>query len=187
MSEDLLDDLLGLEDGFYQEGYVLGHADGVHAGLVEGKLFGIEKGSEKAHELGMLSGRAQVWARRVPESISGSVSEINKHHGRSLADQPGLASVSELPPISKNLRLKKHIESLKTTTDSSTLSTSNSDDSVADFDERLQRAIAKAKVIANIVSEPVYVDEMPARGDAGKTNPQGHVSIEDASNLSARH
>ncbi len=187
MSADPLDDLLGLEDVFYQEGYDLGNVDGIHAGLVEGKLFGIEQSFEKALELGRLSGRAQVWAQRVPGSTSEPCGNISKHHGSNPSDPPAVASVSELPPLSKNVRLANHIESLKTTTNSSTLSTSNSDEAVADYDERLHRAKAKAKVIANIATEPLQVDGLASGGLLGKIDSQGYRSIEDASNLSARH
>ena len=64
MSTDPFDDLLDLENEYYQEGYDAGVADSTYAGMIEGKVFGIEKGYEKALELGKLQGRARVWQRR---------------------------------------------------------------------------------------------------------------------------
>src|SRR5271163_3634496 len=70
MDDDVLDDLLSPEENFYRDGYELGQADGTHAGHVEGKLFGIEKGYEKALEMGRLAGRAAVWTIRAGKDQS---------------------------------------------------------------------------------------------------------------------
>jgi hypothetical protein len=190
MNEDSLDGLLNLEDNYYQEGYDLGGADGAHAGLVEGKLFGVEKGFEKAVSMGRLSGRTEVWRRRfqsstVPSSQpaqspspSGQNISVQQAPVGSASHTSAVMSAHDLPPLSANARLAKHIENLLTTTDSASLSSKNSDQAVADFDERLTRATAKAKVITNIIAEPLHVED---------TVNQGHRSIEESGSLSARH
>jgi len=190
MDENSLDNLLNLEDNYYQEGYGLGKADGAHAGLVEGKLFGIEKGFEKALSLGRLSGRAEVWRRRF-QSLKSSPSrpaQVLSPSNRGIpVQQAEIASAlgespvicaSELPPLSANTRLGKHIENLSSTADSASLSSRNSDEAVAEYDERLVKAMAKAKVITNIIAEPLHVQDAANKGQR---------SIEESGDLSARH
>ena len=190
MSDDPLDDLLNLEENYYREGYDLGQADGAHAGLVEGKLFGVEKGFEKAMSIGRLSGRADVWLRRVRPSKTSSVqaAHVSGPSNPGIFNQqaqPGPStdlakamSVQDLPPLPANARLGKHIENLLATTDSAYFSSTNSDEAVAEFDERLAKAMAKAKVITNIIAEPLHVED-----DVSK----GYRSIEESGSLSARH
>ena len=190
MAEESLDDLLNLEESYYQEGYDLGEADGAHAGLVEGKLFGVEKGFEKAMSMGRLSGRADVWGLRLQSSRaspsqltelrSSSNQEISVRHeqvGPPLETSAAMA-VKGLPPLSTNARLGKHVEDLLAITESGSLSSKNSDEAVADFDGRLTKAKAKAKVITNIIAEPLQVEDAVS---------QGHRSIEESGSLSARH
>src|SRR5882762_2032425 len=66
MEDDPFESVLDLEETYYQEGYDLGVADGSRAGQIEGRVFGIEKGFEKFAAMGMLHGRAAVWASRLP-------------------------------------------------------------------------------------------------------------------------
>jgi hypothetical protein len=172
MGDNSVDDLLNLEDNYYQEGYDLGEADGAHAGLVEGKLFGVEKGFEKAMSMGRLSGRADVWLRRSQPSKPSSF-EVS-----SPATSMQAMSVQDLPPLSANARLRKHIENLSAATDSNSLSSTNSDEAVAEFDERLTKAMAKAKVITNIIAEPLQMEDAVN---------QSHRSIEESGSLSIRH
>ncbi|KAK5091469.1 NADH pyrophosphatase [Lithohypha guttulata] len=152
MSADLFDELLGLEDNFYQEGYDAGLADGEHAGVVEGKVFGVEKGYEKALEIGKLHGRALVWqARQNQDGANQSLrnSSSNRHAIISRVCDSGLA---------KNSRLMKHIEALLLLTNGDSIATNNSDPAVTEFDDRLARAQAKAKVVAAIIGEPLQVE-----------------------------
>ena len=187
MADGPLDGLLNLEENYYQEGYALGEADGTHAGLVEGKLFGVEKGFEKAMNMGRLSGKAEVWRRRFTATTaspshpapmsSSSKQEISTEQMRTGPALNAL-SVNGLAPLAANARLGKHIENLLSTTNSTSLSSTNSDEAVAEFDERLAKAIAKAKVISNIIGEPLH---------GGDVVNQGHRSIEESGSLSARH
>jgi hypothetical protein len=189
MDEDSFESLLNLEDHYYQEGYDLGEADGAHAGLVEGKLFGVEKGFEKAMSMGRLSGRADVWRRRFrsptvpsqPVQIPSPLTEnISSHPARigSASNTSAVTPASSLPPFSANARVGKHIENLSATTDSTSLSSRNTDEAVADVDERLAKAMAKAKVITNIIAEPLHVED---------ASNHGHRSIEEAGSLPGRH
>lgn len=165
MSADPFDDLLGLEDEFYQEGYDAGLADGEHAGMVEGKVFGIEKGYEKALELGKLQGRALVWQMRQRDtSISTEVA------------QSPLLKYLEGSKISSNSRVTKHIETLLISSSGKHVRDENSDDAVADFDDRIARSQAKAKVVAAIVGEPV---KLTLQTDVA-------VGIEESTGLNAR-
>lgn len=165
MSNDLFDDLLGLEDEFYQEGYDAGLADGEHAGTVEGKVFGIEKGYEKGLELGRLQGRALVWQKRQQDLSAPP-----------LARQSPLLKYLEGSKISSNSRVTKHIETLLNSSSDKDVKDDNSDDAVADFDDRIARSQAKAKVIAAIVAEPV---RLTSHADAA-------VGIEESTGLKAR-
>merc|ERR1712093_478906 len=51
------DEVLGLEEQFYEDGFRQGYEDGVKAGRVEGRTFGLEKGFEKYVESGRLHGK----------------------------------------------------------------------------------------------------------------------------------
>ncbi|CAK7200982.1 hypothetical protein SEUCBS139899_003682 [Sporothrix eucalyptigena] len=64
-SNDPFQGLFSLEDGFYDEGFRQGHADGERAGLVEGRTLGLETGFTKFVEAGRLQGKAVVWANVV--------------------------------------------------------------------------------------------------------------------------
>jgi len=179
MVTDLFDDILELENEFYKEGFDAGAADSEYAGMIEGKVFGIEKGYEKALELGKLRGRALIWQARLAHPGDGPSREDfpNVSHAREeQSSQTSLEDVhANLSKLPSNIRLQKHIEALLALTDSDTVATDNSDEAVADFDERLSRAKAKAKVIANVAGENL--------------NPTMAINagIEDATGLDARH
>ena len=175
VTSDPFDDLLGLEDDFYKEGYDAGLADGEYAGLVEGKVFGIEKGYEKALELGRLRGRGMIWQMRSQSASNKSVeARTDSGHGCDATAIVAQLGDSKLP---KNSRLVKHIEALLTSTDNKSLAMDNSDEAVTEFDERISKAQAKAKVIAAIVGEPLKVN----------TSTSASIGIEESKGLNARH
>jgi len=62
---DLFDDLLTLEDRFYNQGYEQGLVDGIAAGRAEGRQIGLERGFQRFLEAGRLQGKAIVWACRL--------------------------------------------------------------------------------------------------------------------------
>lgn len=172
MAPDMFDELLGLEDNFYKEGYEAGLADGTYAGRVEGKLFGIEKGYEKALELGKLNGRAAVWQVRQQNSEGTSAESTSQAltHSSLVLEQLRL---SRLP---KNTRMTKHIDALLSIVSENSLAMDNSDASVTEFDDRISRAQAKAKVIAAIANELLRSDSAP----------QPSTGIEESKGLNAR-
>ena len=138
-SPDPSDALLNLEDTLYTTAYNLGVSDGAHAGRIEGRIFGLEKGFEKFASLGELHGRSVVWGSRLPGLTSNTVSKEE-------------ASKS-LPQLKRNERLRNNTTLLHSLTDPLTFDTANTEEGVADFDDRFKRAGAKAKVIERIVGE----------------------------------
>lgn len=162
-----------LETGFYDEGYRTGLEDGTQAGLIEGKLFGIEKGYEKAIEMGRLRGRAMVWSSRL--STTSQSTEIVRAKNHDKHDMTEIAA--SLPRFESKDRLRKQFEALMQLVDGEGLDVTNSDKAVTAFDDLMIKARSKAKVISNITGEALHV---PA---AAGTN----VGIEDARGLSARH
>ncbi|CAK7245073.1 MAG: hypothetical protein STHCBS139747_006640 [Sporothrix thermara] len=70
-ADDPFQDLFSLEDGFYEEGFRQGQADGERAGLVEGRTLGLETGFTKFVEAGRLQGKAVVWANVITGAGTG--------------------------------------------------------------------------------------------------------------------
>jgi hypothetical protein len=173
-SSDLFDGLLGLEEQFYKEGFEAGVADSAYAGMIEGKVFGIEKGYERALELGRLHGRAIIWRQRLTDNAQKSdVAGSTGAEGGNV-DAPIRLADQTLPRLPDNARLRKHIENLLSLTDPKTLPKDNSDESVSEVDDRISKAKARAKMISTMVGEPL---------DPGQAAPSG---IEDSAGLSAR-
>lgn len=206
IEHDPFDALLSLEDEFYQEGYDLGVHDGQQAGLVEGRLFGLEKGFEKYSTMGRLHGRAMIWAGRLPgpgteESV---VKEQVEEAGTraaleesSLKDQNAHvlhARDGHVPQMPASTRLEAHVRTLYALAEPGSLSTENNEDSVSEFDDRLKRADGKAKIIEKLTGESSFketTDELLLHKQAtqadGTRNKKGDGSIEDMSSLHARH
>ena len=203
---DPFDDLLSLEDKFYKEGYDLGVSDGERAGLVEGRLFGLEKGFEKYAAMGRLHGRAEIWAGRLPEiksrvdveskdgekeNATTSVENVSAQGGQ---DEPASKGAScKLHSLPANPRLESHIRTLYALTEPGSLSTENTEDSVSDFDDRLKRAEGKIKIIERLTGEVVSGEmsesssgEQSAMQNA-RTRKKGDGGIEDISSLHVRH
>ena len=167
MEEDPFDSLLSLEDQFYNEGYKLGNADGVRAGQIEGRIFGLERGFEKYLEMGKLYGRAVVWSSRLP--ISKGEPRANAQDNPTAAtkavepkglDHGGTQDVPRnattiLPSFPQNIRLEKHLRTFYALVESESLSTENDEEAVADFDDRLKRAQGKAKIIERLVGDEI--------------------------------
>lgn len=170
-SVDPFDDLLDLEDDFYKEGYDAGVADSAYAGLIEGKVFGIEKGYEKALELGRLHGRALVWKHRLQADQAGADAE----HEVSMQDDLSSKMTQHLPRLPDNARLKKHIDVLFALTESKTLLKDNSDEAVTEIDERITKTKARAKMISTMT------------GEANSSKASSAAGIEESDGMSARH
>lgn len=166
MESDTFDEILGLEETFYDDGHRQGMTDGVQAGRIEGRTFGLEKGFEKYVESARLSGKALVWANRIPQ--------LHRGHPGSQSTEP-TSTTQTLPPLPDNQRLIKHLKVLHALAESESLSTENTEEAVSDFDDRFKRAQAKAKVIERLVGEANV--EMDGSGKKSK----GNENIEDAS------
>ncbi|CAN9278084.1 unnamed protein product [Alternaria alternata] len=162
---DPFDDILTLEDTLYTAAYDLGASDGAHAGRIEGRIFGLEKGFEKFAELGHLHGRSVIWASRLPSLVP------NNAKG---ADEKTEPENKTLPLLSKNERLKNNTTLLHSLTDPETFDTANTEEAVADFDDRFKRAGAKAKVIERIVGETD--DTLSSKSPDGSPAPAGRKS-----------
>ncbi|MCJ1344077.1 hypothetical protein MMC31_002279 [Peltigera leucophlebia] len=80
---DPFDSLFSLEETFYKEGYELGLADGKRAGLIEGRLTGLERGFEKFAQMGRLHGKCVVWADRLPNSGNRRIGSGSSSHQKS--------------------------------------------------------------------------------------------------------
>lgn len=159
MALDPFDDVLNLEDQFYQEGYQQGAADGGQAGKIEGRGLGLEKGYEKFLEAGRLYGRSLVWGTRL--------SQANKSEdGRAGA----ALERQELPPLPANPRLRKNIVTLHALVEPETLSTENTDEAVNDFDDRVKRAQGKARIIEKTTGEQVPKRATPASQEPASTS-----------------
>lgn len=175
MSSDIFDDLLKLEDGYYKEGYDEGVADSTYAGMIEGKVFGIEKGFEKALELGKLHGRSLIWQERSRPLTETNAVDSGGSPPTNVNPTRLAEIIQSLERLPEGARLRRHVEALRDTSDSTNIAKDNSDDAVTEFDDRIAKAKAKAKVIANIAGEPL------------NPSPNANAGIEDATGLQARH
>lgn len=138
MPEDPLEDVFNLEDRFFQQGYRQGLEDGAAAGRIEGRSFGMQKGFEKFLESGRLASKAVVWANRIPPKTAPPSS------GGEASSQPERCA---LPPLANNARLERNVKMVYALVEPDTLATENTDDAVQDFDDRVKRALGKAKVV----------------------------------------
>ncbi|KAL8711593.1 MAG: hypothetical protein Q9220_004003 [cf. Caloplaca sp. 1 TL-2023] len=202
---DPFDSLFELEDTFYKEGYDLGAEDGRGRGLIEGRLFGLEKSFEKYAAMGKLHGRSVIWTGRLSHPEEGSQSTITCNDDE--ASGPSIEKLCSAAPgsrqetstsllqIQHNPRLEKHIRTLYALTEPASLSTENSEDAVSDFDDRLRRAVGKVKIIEKLNGEELRNDTLlDAHGNVESlvNNPQPSSTkrdggIEDVSVLRARH
>lgn len=164
---DPFDDVFNLEDKFYQEGFDEGRADGLERGRLEGRAMGLEKGYEKFLQSGRLRGRAIIWKCRVvgppypadlpddqvptaPQSdtASGSEGPSTIKEGKESEGESG-----SLPPLPAGGRLEKNVDAILELLDPHTLPKANTDEDIADFDERFRQAEARAKVVERLAGE----------------------------------
>lgn len=205
MGNDLLDSLLNLEEGFYQEGHDLGTKDGAQAGYIEGSVFAMENGFERFLEIGRLRGRALIWAGRLPAAQDqpskpttiasqpsvGKDKDDIQDAGKS-AGNPDFAAeagaLQVLPSLPANSRLEKHITTLLSHLDLETLSTKNDEEAVSDIDDRLKKAKSKVKIIEKVIGEQGDVSGSGPTGGKEGENAQGDGTgnIEDISALHVR-
>lgn len=182
MTSHPFDEILGLEEQFYNDGVTQGQADGVKVGRIEGRTFGLEKGFEKYVESGKLYGKSLVWANRIQQFRSQEFSSERAWNGRQDSTDAQRHYHLTLPLLPNNQRLQKNVKALHALAESESLSTENTEEAVSDFDDRLKRAQVKAKIVERMVGE--------ATGDIDgniKAVRSNDGSIEDVSVLKARH
>lgn len=153
-----LDSLLNLEDDFYTTGFEQGRRDGLRQSSFESRVFGVEQGFQKAIVMGRLQARARIWAARLKVQQT----QTDRNTDEPSTEDGTNDSGSGMPPLQASERLQrtleKHVEKLLALVDPRTLSPANTDDDVADFDDRLKKALAKAKVIERLVGEEGIAD-----------------------------
>ena len=190
MAADPFEGLFSVEDDLYEEGYRLGQADGLQAGRLEGRAFGIEKGFEKFVAMGRVQGQSAILSARLRTASEATASrEI-----QSLSVMPESSSRSTLPPLPENARLEKHVASLGAMADPRSVSTRNTEDAVSNFDDRLKRLVAKIKVVERMVGQGSVSTPTNGRGvngrSAGSMRPRtdraSEGNIEDFESLAAR-
>jgi hypothetical protein len=182
-TEDPFTSILHLEDDLYTTAYTTGAADGAKAGKIEGRIFGLEKGFEKFAALGVLHGRSVVWGARLPRSSSspkkgnqGGIEEelekAIKKDGKGKVEDVSMPEKVKptregeeipenvLPPLPSLSRLPPHITLLHSLTDLATFSTENSEEAVADLDDRYKRGQSKAKLVELLIKEPSSADKL---------------------------
>lgn len=177
------DCLFDLEETFYAEGYELGVKDGQRAGYDEGSIFAVEKAFDKFQRMGRLYGKGIIWAKRLPGDHG------LLHSSKLLTENAGSgADRIQLPVLPANPRLKKHIAAFLALVDPLTLSMQNTEDAVAEFDDRLKKALAKAKIIEKILGESSTVGENEVeKGDGGRAlQGDGSSNIEDIGPIPSR-
>ncbi|PVI07994.1 hypothetical protein DM02DRAFT_494228, partial [Periconia macrospinosa] len=162
VADDPFDSLLTIEDSLYTSSYDQGARDGARAGRIEGRVFGLEKGFEKFAALGRLHGRAVVWGSRIiPSPVPSSTPSITPTPSEiRVQREPQIQRhlVPLLPPLSlsaqntRTARLRNNIVTLLHLTDPLTFSTLNTDDAVADYDDRFKRAGAKCKIVQQAIA-----------------------------------
>lgn len=159
MASDPFDEVMNLEDQYYDQGYKLGYDDGSQAGKIEGRSVGLKKGYEKFMEAGRLQSKAVVWANRIPnmqktQTKGNAVPRPLSEGAQSQEPGSSSSSITSLPPISNsNARLEKNITSLYALVEPGTLSTENTDEAVNDFDDRFKRAQGKLKIVERGIGE----------------------------------
>ena len=193
MEDDLFDGLLDLEDQYYHEGYDLGVKDGTQAGLLEGRLFGLEKGFEKYVAMGTMHGRSVLWAGMLPQfrpgrSSIGDVSPVAiPDDTQKCPQREDMPAPGALPSIQSNARLEKHIRTLYALTEPSSLSTENNEDSVADFDDRLRRANGKIKMVETVLGESNSNKQLKSEPSRNSQLVQVDGHVKDVNSLQTGH
>ena len=190
MSQDPFEDLLSLEEQFYNEGYQLGLNDGRQTGCAEGRAFGLEKGFDKYKTLGKIHGRSSIWLARLQSQQSTGSGKDGIENGSNPDEwSPSFEDAQPLPALPAKPRLEKHLHSLMSLTDPLKIPTVNTDESVEDCDERIIKAEAKVQVVEKMIGERSQVADVqqelgsPNRGKQLSANQpgkkQGEGDIED--------
>ncbi|KAK7208430.1 hypothetical protein BZA70DRAFT_287734 [Myxozyma melibiosi] len=174
MDDDLFDSLLNLESDFYQEGYNEGFADGVRSGTSEGMQFGLQTGFHRFLSVGIISGRCEIWKHAKPPLTARSAPTSSP----AASSSETIEVMSIGPPETGGARATKQLQVL---TDLVTdIPIVNTEEAVEEFENRLKRAKARAKVVQRMLKDSVplsYEEEVVKVGGRGA---RGEETIEDA-------
>ncbi|RKF75364.1 hypothetical protein GcM3_085008 [Golovinomyces cichoracearum] len=176
MRDHPFDEVLNLEQDYYDEGYRQGFADGKVAGQSEGRTLGLEKGFEKFRETGRLHGKSLIWANQLllPPKILNHSSEEVAQDCRNDSSINSTTASSLLKPLSKSKRVTRHLIALHALVESETLSIQNTEEAVSDFDERLKKASIKSKLIESLI------ENNNLKSDTNETSPVISESLYDS-------
>ena len=194
MPQDPFEDVLSLEEQFYDQGYQLGLNDGRQAGCAEGRAFGLEKGFHKYKTLGKIHGRSLIWLARLQSQESTGNGEELIQNGSNQDDRSAaFKDAQPLPGLPAKPRLEKHLHSLISLTDPVTISTANTDDSVENCEERIVKAESKVQIVEKMIGERSLVADVQQDleslivGEQFSANPhgkkQGEGDIEDMTTM----
>src|ERR1700709_2593747 len=128
MQSNTFDEILGLEEQFYNDGHQQGLTDGVKAGQIEGRTFGLEKGFEKYVESGRLHGKSLIWANRIPQhkdTTPSSKEQLAASNTDQIFHDQVSSNILRIPQLPVNPRLIKHVKVLYALAESESLSTEN--------------------------------------------------------------
>ncbi|KAK9372652.1 DUF1715-domain-containing protein [Lipomyces chichibuensis] len=134
--DDLFNSLLTIESSFYQQGYNEGLNDGLRSGTSEGTQFGLQTGFQRFVSVGILQGRCRVWKELSSRTNSSSI------------------TADDVVPLGGGRSTKQ----LQVLTELVTgIPTENTEDAVDEYENRLKRAKARAKVVARLLKDPTPV------------------------------
>ncbi|CAN6609799.1 protein Lto1p [Trichomonascus vanleenenianus] len=73
---DVFDELLSLEEKYYQDGYNEGLEDGNRTGYHEGIQFGIQTGYQRFLLIGLLQGRLVEWRKKKDDRLDKHLNQL---------------------------------------------------------------------------------------------------------------
>ncbi|KAK9366913.1 hypothetical protein V1509DRAFT_641233 [Lipomyces kononenkoae] len=134
--DDVFESLLTLESSFYQQGYNDGLNDGRRRGMSEGKQFGLQTGFQRYVSVGILEGRCRVWneLRRDMTTLSNTSGDV--------VPLGGGRSTKQLQVLTELV---------------TGIPTENTEEAVDEYENRLKRASARAKVVVRLLKDPTPI------------------------------
>ncbi|KAK9450151.1 uncharacterized protein V1518DRAFT_194236 [Limtongia smithiae] len=171
--DDLFDSLLNLESTFYEQGYAEGFADGLRAGTSEGKQFGLQTGFRRFLSAGILQGRCEIWSSTAPDDAAPARERTRQsQHKQQRASDNDNENETDLTPLSGG-RASRQLRILQDLVID--VPTQNDEAAVDEFENRMKRARARAKVVQRLMRDtvPVQLEDdvvrVLAKGEADET------------------
>lgn len=140
----------------------------------------MERGFEKFFAMGMMDGAALIWKLRISPPERGLTRLIKTPSALMQAPETSLPSLPGLE------RLEKHVRVLQGLVEPESISTKNSEEEVSEFEDRLRRATAKARIIEKIIGEQSSISgQSNSMEPPHRSRVDGELSIEDATAMIA--